>query len=196
MAGSTSKGKKESVERRPVEQACFKLPGRSLVGGISAQQEDPAPAGREGLGRERNDRKGKGDVEVEARAKRGGRETGRGLYRTRSMVQQSRVGLGVGLGVRQVVGAHIFRSLPRSAYASEGLRSRFSRRFDVGRVDMSCFARVSTLYKKKGEKVLPQNVPRTDGAPPGGEIFWKDEILKQEKEKLKSRKPGRFDKWL
>jgi len=148
------------------------------------------------LGRERNDRKGKGDVEVEARAKRGGSETGRGLYRTRSMVQQSRVGLGVGLGVRQVVGAHVFRSLPRSAYASEGLRSRFSRRFDVGRVDMSCFARVSTLYKKKGEKVLPQNVPRTDGAPPGGEIFWKDEILKQEKEKLKSRKPGRFDKWL
>jgi hypothetical protein len=52
--------------------------------------------------------------------------------------------------------------------------------FDVGRLDMSCFARASTLYKGKGEKVLPQNVTRTDGAPPGGEAFWKEKILEQE----------------
>jgi len=61
---------------------------------------------------------------------------------------------------------------------------------------MSCFAKVSTLYKRKGEKVLPQNVARTDGAAPGGETFWKEKILEQEKEKLKGRTPGRFDKWL
>ena len=61
---------------------------------------------------------------------------------------------------------------------------------------MSCFARASTLYKRKGEKVLPQNVTRTDGASPGGETFWKEKILEQEKEKLKGRQPGKLDKWL
>jgi len=124
----------------------------------------------------------------------------RGLYRTTNVVRQSRIGysagLGVGLGTRQVRGTHIFRPLPWSACASKGLRSRLSRRFDVGMVDMSCFAKVNTLYKRKGEKVLPQNVARTDGASPGGETFWKDRVLKQEKEKLKSRESGRYDKWL
>lgn len=198
MAGSITKGKEEPVKRRSAEQTCFKLPGRSLVGGISAQQENPATAGQQaGRGPESEMRKhGAADVEGEAVAKRAGNERGRGLYRTKSIVRQSRVGLGVGLGVRPVDGTHIFQSLPWSAYASEGLRSRFSRRFDVGRVDMSCFARVSTLYKRKGVKVLPQNVARTDGASPGGEVFWKEKILEQERKKLKDRTPGRFDKWL
>jgi hypothetical protein len=64
----------------------------------------------------------------------------------------------------------------------------------VGKVNISCFARVSALYKRKGVKVMPQNVPRTDGARPGGEVFWKNKILEEEKEKLKGRKPGKFDK--
>ena len=91
---------------------------------------------------------------------------------------------------------HLFRPLQRGARAKGEMRSRLSRRFDVGMVDDSCFARVHTLYKRKADKVLPQNVARTDGERPGGEIFWKDKILKAEREKLKDRKPGRFDKWL
>jgi hypothetical protein len=167
MAGSVTTGKQKPVKRRSVEQACFKLPGRSLVGKISAQQESPAATGQEDGGEARTGMKGQGDVGVEVRARRGESEKDRGLCCTRSVVRQSRVGLGVGLGVRQVRGTHIFRPLPWLAYASGGLKSRFSRKFDVGRVDMSCFARVSTLYKRKGEKVLPQNVARADGAAPG-----------------------------
>jgi hypothetical protein len=29
------------------------------------------------------------------------------------------------------------------------------------------------LYKKKGEKVVPVNIRKTDGSMPGGETFWK-----------------------
>jgi hypothetical protein len=61
---------------------------------------------------------------------------------------------------------------------------------------MSCFARVNTMYKRKGKKVLPVNIARTDGAAPGGETFWKEKILEKEKEKLKGRPPGKFDRWL
>ena len=61
---------------------------------------------------------------------------------------------------------------------------------------MSCFAKVNTMYKRKEKKVLPVNVARTDGATPGGETFWKDAILEREREKLKNRPPGEYDKWL
>jgi hypothetical protein len=50
MVGSVSQGKKESVKGRPPWEAFFKHPGRSLVGGISAQAEDPTAVkeGKEG----------------------------------------------------------------------------------------------------------------------------------------------------
>jgi hypothetical protein len=117
----------------------LKLSSRSLVGGISAQQAwggfKSGMKGHVGV-----------DVESDVRAKRAGSERGRGLYRTKSIVRQSRIGLNVGLDVRPVGETHVFPSLPWSAYISEGLGSRVLRRFDVGRVDTSCIARVSTLY--------------------------------------------------
>ena len=61
---------------------------------------------------------------------------------------------------------------------------------------MSHFASVNTLYKRKGVKVLPQNVARTDGAAPGGVVFWKDKILVGEKMRPRNRKPERLDQWL
>jgi hypothetical protein len=59
---------------------------------------------------------------------------------------KSRIGLAPkglsDLNVRQAKGAQVFRPLPWSAYASEEVKSRFSRKSDVGRVDTSCFGRV------------------------------------------------------
>ena len=52
-------------------------------------------------------------------------------------------------------------------------------------VDMSCFTKVNTMYKRKSQKVQPQNVARKDGTTLGGDIFWKDGILKMERELLK-----------
>lgn len=141
---------------------------------------------------------------------RGESEGDRKVCWTTSAVQCTSIGFsasrGVSLGVGRLnfnnlpaalgVRPCVFRSLPWNSQVSGGLKSRLSRKFDVDQADMSQFASVSTLYKRKGVKVLPQNVARTDGAAPGGEVFWKDEILKQEKEKLKARKPEKFDKWL
>ena len=104
--------------------------------------------------------------------------------------------LGVGSGTRQATGALVFRPRPWSARGSEELTTRFSRRFDVGMVDKSCFAKVNTMYKRKAQEVQPQNVARKDGTTPGGNVFWKDDILKKEAELLKGRKPGLWDKWL
>jgi hypothetical protein len=63
-------------------------------------------------------------------------------------------------------------------------------------VNMSCFAKVNTMYKRKSQKVQPQNVARKDGTTPGGDVFWKDGILKMERELLKDREPGPWDRWL
>jgi hypothetical protein len=63
------------------------------------------------------------------------------------------------------------------------IKSRFSQKFDVGRVDMSCFARVCTMYKRKGKKVLPQNVARTVTALPQAQRHFG-------KEKLRDRQRG------
>src|SRR2546423_1083670 len=63
-------------------------------------------------------------------------------------------------------------------------------------VDMSFFAKVNTTYKRKGQKILPQNVARKDGAISNGGIFWKDGILRMEQELLKDREPRPWDKWL
>jgi hypothetical protein len=37
-------------------------------------------------------------------------------------------------------------------------------------------------------------VPKTNGARPGGEIFWKNKILEEKKEKLKDKKLRKFNK--
>jgi hypothetical protein len=52
------------------------------------------------------------------------------------------------------------------------------------------------MYKRKAQKVQPQNVARTDGATPPGNAFWKDGILKMEREMLKDREPEPWDRWL
>ena len=91
MAGGVTAIKEEPVKGRPIGQARFKLPGRSLVGGISAQQEDPAIAGQKGWGRLSGGMAGQGDVTVGM--------GDRGLYRTTNVVRQSRIGYSAGLGV-------------------------------------------------------------------------------------------------
>jgi hypothetical protein len=57
-------------------------------------------------------------------------------------------------------------------------------------------AHLSTLYKRKGEKVLPKNVRKTDGSMPGGEKFWKNKILAEEAIRMKDRPPAKLDKYL
>ena len=174
------------------------------MGGISAQVDTPK-GGSQSLGTQGDSRE-QGDTRREEDRQKGGDERRTRLYRTKNLVRQSQVGLGVGLGTRQLylsgssaaprVPACLFRPLPWNASAEGGVRSRLSRKFDAGMVDMTCFARVSTLYKRKADKVMPQNVARKDGTRPGGEVFWKDKILDAEKEEQQGREPGRFDKWL
>jgi hypothetical protein len=56
-------------------------------------------------------------------------------------------------------------------------------------------ASVRTLYKRKGIKVLPRNIPHEDGVKPGGEVLWKKKILEQEAIDLQHRPPDPLDKW-
>jgi hypothetical protein len=218
VASRSSPRKKGSDKRRSSAETGVKLPGRGLVGGISACQENPTVGGRaDGESQHDNSWGRPGDKgqacgtwcdsgEVACDVKEAtdiDRDIQTLPYHTIPLLvctAKSRkrlasilgtgIGIGSGSGVRQAAGALVFRPLPWSACVPEGLSSRFSRRFDVGMVNMSCFARVSTMYKRKGQKVLPQNVARTDGATPGGEVFWKDSILKQEQEMLKGRSQG------
>jgi hypothetical protein len=72
---------------------------------------------------------------------------------------------------------------------------RKSRNFQLGALSTPA-AHISTLYKRKGEKVLPQNVRKTDGSMPGGEKFWKNKILEREAIRMKNRPPAKLDKYL
>ena len=55
--------------------------------------------------------------------------------------------------------------------------------------------RVIGAYKRKSQRYLPRDVPREDGEGPGGELNWKDSILKAEAEFLAEREPHPLDKW-
>lgn len=122
--------------------------------------------------------------------------------RTRNFVRPTQAGLGISrlcsgepfLSTDALVCA--FRPLRWAGHGGRTVGSRLSKRFDPEMVDKSVHAKVHTLYKRKGEKVLPQNVARKDGARPGGEVFWKDKILIEEEARRKDRIPGKFDKWL
>jgi len=48
--------------------------------------------------------------------------------------------------------------------------SRLSRRFYPSLFDKTMFASVSTMYRRKAQKVLPVNQPRLTGDGPGGEV--------------------------
>ena len=52
------------------------------------------------------------------------------------------------------------------------------------------------MYKRKAQRVLPLNVPKADGLAPGGEVFWKDVVLKKEAELLKGKLPKEYDRWI
>lgn len=64
-----------------------------------------------------------------------------------------------------------FRVLPPSLQDQEGAVTRMSTRFDPLLLSRGKTASVRTLYKRKAQKVLPQNVVRTDNARPGGDVF-------------------------
>jgi hypothetical protein len=54
-------------------------------------------------------------------------------------------------------------------------------------------ARVSTIYKRKAEKVRPVDDPITDRSRPGGIDNWKEVLFDKAKRNIQ---PGRFDCWL
>lgn len=74
--------------------------------------------------------------------------------------------------------------------------SRLSRRFDSSLFDKTMFASVSTMHKRKAQKVLPVNQPRLTGDGPEGEARWKKKILAEEKERLRGRQRSKWDDWL
>ena len=57
-------------------------------------------------------------------------------------------------------------------------------------MDIFYFAYIDTLYKKKTDKILPQNIARKDKVYSSEEVFWKNKILKKKKKGLKNRIPG------
>ena len=72
---------------------------------------------------------------------------------------------------------------------------RKTRSFQVNTLSVPS-VHLHTLYKRKGEKVVPQNVRKTDGSMPGGEKFWKTKILAEEKIRLQGRPPSKWDPYL
>jgi Integrase zinc binding domain/RNase H-like domain found in reverse transcriptase/Reverse transcriptase (RNA-dependent DNA polymerase) len=91
---------------------------------------------------------------------------------------------------------HAFQAIHAGPKQIGDLTTRLSRRFDPMLTTYGATASVGTLYKKKGQKVLPKNMARLDEEPPGGNVFWKEQHLKEEAERLKDRKSTRWDKWL
>jgi hypothetical protein len=55
---------------------------------------------------------------------------------------------------------------------------------------------VLRVTKRKGEKVVPVDVRKTDGSMPGGETFWKTKILAEGAIRLRNRPPSQWDKYL
>jgi hypothetical protein len=85
---------------------------------------------------------------------------------------------------------------PRVMSGAGASLSRLSRRFDPLVFDSTTFASVSTMYKRKAQKVLPVNQPRLTGDGPGGEARWKEKVLVEEKERLRDQPRSKWDDWL
>ena len=89
-----------------------------------------------------------------------------------------------------------FRTIPAG---ERGIRDdiveRMSKRFDVEARSSGETAHVRTLYKRKAQKVRPQNVPKRNTQSAGGETFWKDAVLAEERERLAGRPVSKWDKY-
>jgi hypothetical protein len=87
-----------------------------------------------------------------------------------------------------------FRAVPHWRETHQPLVTRISQRFDPLFRSTGPTAHVSTLYKRKAQKVLPQNTQRLDHAAPRGNLFWKENHVLQEREMFKRRRPEKWDK--
>ena len=73
---------------------------------------------------------------------------------------------------------------------------RFSKRFDILPLGQQQEGRVSTMYKRKVQKVRPVDSSVSDGTAPSGGMQWKESVTKSEMSQSVATARGPYDTWL
>ncbi|KAL9588783.1 MAG: hypothetical protein Q9203_002419 [Teloschistes exilis] len=83
-------------------------------------------------------------------------------------------------------------------FDKELFTERLSRRFDMRALQYAVVrkVRVSTMYKRKAQKVRPVNAAIQDGSTPGGLADWKAGVLKAMPADYRDPTCARYDHWL